>query len=290
MPSTNKQDKPTEKSLLRFRLPMKRYHLIRVTLLFLALPLFPQTRDVTKERILFLAEMFKMKGTEKVKTGKAVGIYLAETFAYGGGNDRPIVAEYLSYKAGDIAFKDNFMDSPYIKNVDLEFKVSRDQTSITTLGTIGTGTWQGTVVGPTYGGTGVNNGSKTITLGGSFTHTGAHTLGLTTTANTSVTLPTTGTLATLAGTETFTNKTLTSPTITGGSIDNTSIGASTRSTGAFTTLTSNGATTFTSSTASSSSSTGAVVVTGGVGIGGNLYGAGAGTSTLDGFNIDGGTY
>jgi hypothetical protein len=164
------------------------------------------------------------------------------------------------------------------------------QSTITTLGTIGTGTWQGTVIGPTYGGTGVNNGSKTITLGGSFTHTGAHTLGLTTTANTSVTLPTTGTLATLAGTETFTNKTLTSPTITGGSIDNTPIGASTRSTGAFTTLTSNGATTFTSSTASSSSTTGAVVVTGGVGIGGNLYGAGAGTSTLDGFNIDGGTY
>jgi len=164
------------------------------------------------------------------------------------------------------------------------------QSSITTLGTIGTGVWQGTVVGPTYGGTGVNNGSKTITLGGSFTHTGAHTLGLTTTANTSVTLPTTGTLATLAGTETFTNKTLTSPTITGGSIDNTPIGASTKSTGAFTTLTANGAVTFTSSTASSSSSTGAVVVTGGVGIGGNLYGAGAGTSTLDGFNIDGGTY
>jgi len=62
------------------------------------------------------------------------------------------------------------------------------QTSITTLGTIATGTWQGTVVGPTYGGTGVNNGSKTITLGGNFTHSGAHTLTLTTTANTSVTL------------------------------------------------------------------------------------------------------
>ena len=164
------------------------------------------------------------------------------------------------------------------------------QASITTLGTIATGNWQGDIVGPTYGGTGVNNGSKTITLGGSFTHSGAHTLGLTTTANTSITLPTTGTVATLAGTETFTNKTIEGATITGGSINNTPIGASTRSSGAFTTLAANGAVTFTASTASSSSTTGALVVTGGVGVGGNIYGAGAGTSTLDGFNIDGGTY
>ena len=170
------------------------------------------------------------------------------------------------------------------------------QSSITTLGTIGTGVWQGTVVGPTYGGTGVNNGSKTITLGGSFTHTGAHTLGLTTTANTSVTLPTTGTLATLAGTETFTNKTLTSPVVTGGSINNTPIGASTANTGAFTTLAASGAVTFTSSTDASAVGTAAVVLTGGLSvakamyIGTNITGAGAATSTLDGFQIDGGTY
>lgn len=48
---------------------------------------------------------------------------------------------------------------------------------------------------------------------GAFTTSGANALTLTTTGGTNVTLPTTGTLATLAGTETFTNKTLTSPRI-----------------------------------------------------------------------------
>ena len=67
--------------------------------------------------------------------------------------------------------------------------------SLQTLGTIGTGVWQGSVISSTYGGTGVNNSGSTITIGGNFTHTGSHTLGLTTTGNTSVTLPTSGTLA-----------------------------------------------------------------------------------------------
>ena len=87
------------------------------------------------------------------------------------------------------------------------------QATITTLGTISTGTWQGSVIDGVYGGTGVANTGKTITLGGSLSTIGAHTTALTTTANTSVTLPVSGTLATLAGTETFTNKTLTSPVI-----------------------------------------------------------------------------
>lgn len=64
------------------------------------------------------------------------------------------------------------------------------------------------------GGTGVNNGSRTITLGGNLTTSGAFATTLTSTAATNITLPTAGTLATLAGTETLTNKTLTSPILT----------------------------------------------------------------------------
>jgi hypothetical protein len=70
------------------------------------------------------------------------------------------------------------------------------QSSITTLGTVGTGTWQGSVVGGTYGGTGVNNGASTVTLGGSLTTSGAFASTFTMTGVTGVTFPTSGTLAT----------------------------------------------------------------------------------------------
>jgi hypothetical protein len=158
------------------------------------------------------------------------------------------------------------------------------QTSLTTLGTITTGTWNGTVIGATYGGTGVNNGSNTITLGGSvvtagaFTTSGAYGITLTATNTTSVTLPTSGTLATLAGSESLSNKTITSSSFSG------------------TTVAASGNVTFTSSTDASALGTAPVVLSGGLSvaksmyIGTNITGAGAATSTLDGFQIDGGTY
>jgi hypothetical protein len=95
-----------------------------------------------------------------------------------------------------------------------QFSVNASQTQVTSVGTLTTGTWNASVIAGQYGGTGVANTGKTITIGGNFTTSGAHTTTLTTSGNTSVTLPTTGTLATIAGTETLTNKTLTSPTLT----------------------------------------------------------------------------
>jgi hypothetical protein len=87
--------------------------------------------------------------------------------------------------------------------------------SLTTVGTIGTGTWQGTIISPTYGGTGVNNGSRTITL---------NTGNLTVTApagGSSVTVPATGTLVGSSDTGT-----VTSTMIADGTIVNADINAS----------------------------------------------------------------
>ena len=152
------------------------------------------------------------------------------------------------------------------------------QSTITTLGTIATGTWQGTIVGPTYGGTGVNNGSNTLTLAGNVSHAGAFAQTFTATANTSLTLPVTGTLATLAGSEALSNKTITASSFSG------------------TTIAGSGLITFTNTTDASALGTAGVVMSGGLSVakqiyvGTNIIGAGAATSLLDGFQIDGGTY
>ena len=152
------------------------------------------------------------------------------------------------------------------------------QATITTLGTIGTGTWQGTVIAGEYGGTGVNNSGKTITLGGSLSTIGSYTIALTATANTTLTLPVTGTLATLAGSEALSNKTITASSFSG------------------TTIAGSGLITFTNTTEAGPLGTAGVVMSGGLSVAKKIYvgtdiiGAGAATSMLDGFQIDGGTY
>lgn len=113
------------------------------------------------------------------------------------------------------------------------------------------------VIAPANGGTGVSN-TNTLTLtGGNLT--------LTMGAESNVTLPASGTLATLAGTETLTNKTIEAVKVT-----------------------------VNDATDSTTAADGAFVVKGGVGVAKSLHIGGSvvgnGESKLEGFIIDGGTY
>jgi hypothetical protein len=150
------------------------------------------------------------------------------------------------------------------------------QSSITTLGTITTGTWQGTLISPTYGGTGVNNGSNTLTLGGAVQFSASFTTTLNVGANTNITLPSSGTLATLSGSETLSNKTIESSSFSGSSFS------------------ASGLVNMTNTTEASSLSAASVIMAGGLAVnkvlrlGSNLIGTG--TSEIDGFVFDGGTY
>lgn len=100
-------------------------------------------------------------------------------------------------------------------------KVSTAGSAVTTSSTVPASDITGVLVA-SKGGTGVNNGSSTITLGGNMSTSGAttigsstHTVAFVTSGNTSVTLPTSGTLATLDGVESLTNKKLGSLTSNG---------------------------------------------------------------------------
>ena len=104
----------------------------------------------------------------------------------------PAGAQALSNKTGNI--------SQWTNDVGYLTSSTGGGTNITIVGTVTTGTWNANIIAGLYGGTGVANSGKTITLGGnintasSFTTSGGNALTLTTTGSTNVTLPTSGTL------------------------------------------------------------------------------------------------
>ena len=104
--------------------------------------------------------------------------------------------------------------------------------SLTTVGTIATGVWHGTILSPTYGGTGINNGSNTLTLAANLATTGTSTPTFAFPSSTAFTYTFQGssdTLVGLATTDVLTNKTLTSPTINSGALSGTFSGTPTLS-------------------------------------------------------------
>ena len=148
-------------------------------------------------------------------TGVTTGVWKATAVGavYGGTGQS-------TYATGDILYASasNTLSKLTKPSVASYLKMAADGTpswdtlgldDITATGTVTTGTWNASVIGAAYGGTGIaNNAANTISF------TGNYSLGLTLSANTSLTLPASGTVATIAGSEALTNKSINGLTVT----------------------------------------------------------------------------
>ena len=76
--------------------------------------------------------------------------------------DSPINNGFAYWSSGDTRFNTRLLTFSDISNIDSW----TGSTNITTLGTITTGTWNGGIISPAYGGTGINNGNRTLSVSG----------------------------------------------------------------------------------------------------------------------------
>ncbi|MFC1663742.1 right-handed parallel beta-helix repeat-containing protein [Patescibacteria group bacterium] len=122
----------------------------------------------------------------------------------------------VSYSGGQIIGTGT--DAIILGNVGDTLSLASSDWNISTTGAMTNATYEGLTI-TTSTGTLTIPAAKTIQFADAFTTSGANALTLTTAGVTNVTLPTTGTLSTLAGIETLTNKTLTSSDINAGTVD-----------------------------------------------------------------------
>jgi hypothetical protein len=134
--------------------------------------------------------------TGKVTTGAGGASYASLLLGVSAADPSPLTSGDLWNNTGSIKF----------------YNGSATKT-VAFLDSTSTGTWNGAVIAGQYGGTGIANTGKTITLGGNLITLGSFVTTVTVSGTTTVTLPLTGTLVTLDGAETLTQKTLTTPKI-----------------------------------------------------------------------------
>lgn len=119
---------------------------------------------------------------------------------------------------------DGYLRPKTLANVKTEVVTTAavNSAAATTVGTVTSGTWQGSLIDGQRGGTGVANTGKTITVSGNTTiGSSTHTVALATTGNTSVTLPVSGVV--VATTAPVTDNAIARFNGTGGAVQNSGV-------------------------------------------------------------------
>jgi len=179
---------------------------------------------VTSVGLVGTANQLTVTGTSPITTSGSWTISVPSTFTFPGTvtNNLSIFGATTSAQLRGVLSDESGTGVALFANGALGTPVSGVMTNVTgypgdsslvTVGTVTAGTWHGSVVTGTYGGTGVNNGAFTETLSGNVVFTGAF--------NPTIAIPATGTYTLAVGTE----------LISGGALGTPSSGLATNLTG-----------------------------------------------------------